>query len=71
MRTRGSKLFQQGDKAEYIYVIKNGEVRQFLKQYHDRPNFVDTETKEIFKQPWQAASHHSEHMTKNSAKTVE
>ena len=27
VRTRGSKLFQQGDKAEYIYVIKNGEVR--------------------------------------------
>ena len=49
MRTRGSKIYEQGDKADYIYVIKSGEVRQTLKTYEDKPNYVDTETKEIFK----------------------
>jgi len=48
VKTRGSQLFQQGDKADYIYVIRQGEVRNYLKQFEDKPNFMETETKKIF-----------------------
>ena len=48
VKIRGSKLFTQGDKADYIYVVQKGQVRQSLKQLRSKPNFVETDTKKIF-----------------------
>ena len=70
IRTRGSKVYQQGEKVTHLYIIKKGEVKQSLKEYQDKPDYMETDTKEIFKQPWQAKSQHSEHMTTNTAKDV-
>lgn len=30
-KTRGSKLFSQGDKADYVYVVRSGDVRSYIK----------------------------------------
>ena len=48
VKIRGSKLFTQGDKVDYIYVVQKGQVRQSLKQLRSKPNFVETDTKKIF-----------------------
>ncbi len=54
----------------HLYIIKQGEVAQSLKEYQDKPDYMEIDTKEIFKKPWQAKSQHSEHMTTNTAKNV-
>ena len=71
VKNRGSKLFEQGDKAEHVYIIRSGEVSSYMKLYKDRPSYKDTETKTIHKKPLQAHNQHSEHMTKNRARLVE
>ena len=48
---RGSMLFEQGDQADFLYLIKEGEVHMTLKKFEEKPNFKDVETKKIFSKP--------------------
>ncbi len=52
IRTRGSKVYEQGEKVTHLYIIKQGEVAQSLKEYQDKPDYMEIDTKEIFKKPW-------------------
>ena len=65
IKKRGTELYRQGQKADYIYIVKKGELSRTLRQFFTKPNFKDTNTRAIFEQPWQANSQHSGHMTKN------
>lgn len=55
-KIRGSMLFKQGQKTDYIYILKSGEVRCKLMQFEQKPDFKDTDTKKIFASPLQANS---------------
>lgn len=37
--------------ADYIYIVKKGSVRQYLKQFKDKPNFKEVDAKKIFEHP--------------------
>ena len=51
VKQRGSKLIQQGEVADFIYIVKKGSVRQYLKQFKDKPNFKEVDAKKIFEHP--------------------
>ena len=65
MKIGGSKLYSQGDKADYIYIIRSGEACRSMKQYDERQNFMETETRKILAEPLKAHNEHSVHLVKN------
>ena len=46
---KGIKITQQGSKSDYIYIVKKGEVRAYMKMFKDKPDFRVKGVKEIFK----------------------
>ena len=59
---------QQGQKADYIYVVKKGEVRTKIQLVKQKSNKKQIDAKKILEQPWQANSQNCEHMKKNMSK---
>lgn len=68
-KTRGSKLFQQGDKADYVYVIRSGDVRSYYKMM--KPDYKQTDAKKIFDKPGQTNNQQSTLLTKNKNRLFE
>lgn len=57
-KIRFSYLFNQGDPANYVYIVKRGEFRVSYRYLVQKPTFEETATEEIFKAPLTANAHH-------------
>jgi len=68
MLHRHEYLFRQGDKADYIYIVREGEFSVTLRYDVQGPSFFETKQMEVFENPSDAKRHDNPLNMKNSRK---
>ena len=61
-------LYKQGDKADYVYIVREGEFSVTLKYDVQGPSFFETKQMEVFENPSDAKRHDNPLNLKNNRK---
>ena len=61
-------LYKQGEKADYVYIVREGEFSVTLKYDVQGPSFFETKQMEVFENPSDAKRHDNPLNLKNNRK---